>query len=80
MQVISSFHHAEFSPYCNTLYTVFLSKQPRRGRNIIFPLFLFVYKWSVLNIYHASNEWVDLCKSNYLVLQLQPAAVSQNDD
>jgi len=43
MQVISLFLHADSPPFCNTLCTVFLSKQTMHGRNIVsFYVFLFI--------------------------------------
>jgi hypothetical protein len=46
MQVISLFHGAESSPFCNSYYLFtfsFLSKQTRHGRNIVsFYFFLFI--------------------------------------
>ena len=81
MQVISLFHHAEFSRFYNSHYLftlLFLSKQTRRGTlRISFYFFLFICGHAV---YRASNVWGHECKSSCLVLQLQCAEVSLKGD
>jgi len=67
MQVISLFHHAEFSRFYNSHYLftlLFLSKQTRHGRKIVsFYFFFFRLKVVALNVYRASNVWGHECKS-----------------
>jgi len=70
MQVTSLFHHAESSPFCNWCYLftlLFLSKQTRRGRNIV-SFYVFCLYMVALSVYRASNVWlpcapVPVCRS-----------------
>jgi hypothetical protein len=79
MQVISLFHRAESSSFCNSYYLFtlsFLSKQTRHGRNIVsFCFFLFACgRAKCLSRQQCVGSE---CKSRRLVLEQQSAEVSQ---
>jgi len=77
MQVISSFRHAESAPFCKSYYLftlLFLSKQTRHWRNVVF----FCFFWFISGrASRASDVWVDVLTSSCLVIQLQSAEVSR---
>jgi hypothetical protein len=55
----------------------FLVSRPDMG-GIQFPSISFRLYMVALNVYRASNVWVDVCNSSCLVLQLQSAEVSRS--
>jgi len=75
MSVISLFHRADSTPFCNSYYLftlLFLSNQTRHGRKI-FSFYFFSFIRGRTKCYRVSNVCGHERKSRRLVLQLQSA-------